>query len=179
MCGIKNQNLQGCFIFTDLQNFPAKIVQDLGRKEKDPWRSWQENERSSKILTRIWKILKEFSKIFKGSLKFLSRSLEIRTRSSKVLTGKWKILKDLGKKMKDPWRSWQELWRFWQENKKSLKILTRILKIFKGSHKDLVGLLKIIQRFSPGMCHNKAKNIESARRMCTFFFVVLVATLEI
>ena len=52
---------------------------------------------------------------------------------------------------------------------KILEILTRTLKIFKGSHKDLVGSLKILQRFSPGMYHNKSKNIESARRIGTFF----------
>ena len=32
-----------------------------------------------------------------------------------------------------------------------------------------------LRRFSPEMCDNKAKNIESARRIGTFFFVVLVA----
>ena len=52
---------------------------------------------------------------------------------------------------------------------KILEILTRTLNIFKGSHKDLVGSLKILQRFSPGMYHNKSKNIESARRIGTFF----------
>ena len=110
-----------------------KIFRQDGRKVKDPWRSWQENERSSKILTRIWKILKEFSKIFKGSLKFLSRFLEIRSRSSRILTGKWKILKDLGKKMKDPWRSWQELWR-------SLKILAREWNIPEDLNKNFEDL---------------------------------------
>ena len=43
------------------------------------------------------------------------------------------------------------------------------MKILKGFHKDLVGSLKILQRFSPGMYHNKSKNIESARRIGTFF----------
>ena len=75
---------------------------------------------------------------------------------------KWKILEDLDKNFEDPWRSWQE-------NEISLKILTIFLKIFKGSHKDLVGSLKILQRFSPGMYYNKSKNIESARCIGTFF----------
>ena len=141
------QDLQGSFIFfiffflrfliflpRSLRIF--KIFRQDGRKVKDPWRSWQENERSSKILTRIWKILKEFSNIFKGSLNFLSKSLEIRTRSSRILTGKWKILKGLDKNFDDPWRSWQE-------NETSLKILARKWKILEDLNKSLEDL----QRF--------------------------------
>ena len=95
-------------------------------------------------------------------MKTVRGSWQENERSLKILARKWKILEDLDKNFEDPWRSWQE-------NEISLKILTRILKIFKGSHKDLLGSLKILQRFSSGMCHNRAKNIESARRIGTFF----------
>ena len=62
-----------------------KTVKDLRKKMKGPWRSWQENERSLKILARKWKILeylnknfediysKDFSKIF---MKILIRILK-------------------------------------------------------------------------------------------------------
>ena len=49
------------------------------------------------------------------------------------------------------WQNWQELWR-------SLKILARKWKILEDlSNKDLVGTLKILQRFSPGMSQKKEK----------------------
>ena len=104
-------------IFRDLQNVWHdlwkfnKIVKDVGRKIKDPWRSWQKNE----ILARIWKLLKYFSKIF--------RDLQ------NVWHHLWKfnkIVKDVGRKIKDPWRSWQKneiLARIW-------KLLKYFSKIF-------------------------------------------------
>ena len=112
-----------------------KIHEDLGKKMKDPWRSWQEFGRSSNI----------FSKIIWRSSKFLSRSLKIQTRSSRNLTGKWKILEDLGKIFRDPWRSWQE-------NERSLKILTRIWrssKIFpRSSWRSSIGSSKVLMKIS-------------------------------
>ena len=79
---LSSQDLQGFSKFL-LRSF--KMVKDLGKKMKGPWRSWQENERSLKILARKWKILeylnknfediysKDFSKIF---IKILIRILK-------------------------------------------------------------------------------------------------------
>ena len=55
------QDLQGFSKFL-LRSF--KTVKDLGKKMKGLWRSWQENERSLKILARKWKILEYLNKNF-------------------------------------------------------------------------------------------------------------------
>ena len=47
-----------------------KIPEDLGKKMKDPWKSWQENERSSKILARKWKIPEDLRKNFEDLQRF-------------------------------------------------------------------------------------------------------------
>ena len=55
------QDLQGFSKFL-LSSF--KMVKDPGKKMKGLWRSWQENERSLKILARKWKILEDLNKNF-------------------------------------------------------------------------------------------------------------------
>ena len=71
-----------------------KILEDLGKKMKDPWRSWQENEGSLKILTRILKILmKILKRILKGPHEDLVRSLKILERFSPGKSDQYNIHK--------------------------------------------------------------------------------------
>ena len=59
---------------------------------KDPWRSWQENERSLKILARKWRILEDLNKNFEDPHEDPQEDPQRSSwRSCKILKDPWKI----------------------------------------------------------------------------------------
>ena len=93
---------QSCCQSSEILLKNLKILKDLGKKIKGPWGSWQEKERSLKILKSKLKILA-----------WIWRYLKILAWSLQILAIKLKIVEDLGKNVIDPSK-------FWQENKQIL-----------------------------------------------------------
>ena len=64
----------------------------MDRKIKDPWRSWQENQRSLKILARKWRILEDLNKNFEDPHEDPQEDPQRSSwRSCRILKDPWKI----------------------------------------------------------------------------------------
>ena len=125
---------------------------------KDPWGSWQENERSLKILARKWKILEDLGKKMKDPW----RSWQENERSLKILARKWRILEDLNKNFEDPHEDPQEdpqrsSWRSCKILKDPWKIFTRVTPYWQYQQQlgdnnwktcDLEGIILIYCNYS-------------------------------